>query len=188
MSPTQRRTRKNKIDQTWLPALLVTFMFLAAGCDGDSGGHRSTATPTAIATVAPTPAPMPTSTPTPISTPTPVRTSTPTPIPTPTPVRTSTPTPIPTPTPVRTPTPTPTPIPTPVPIPAIPGCGGQGVPINHEIVVSFNQEMDPATLDTTTFTVTGPGLTPVAGSVSYDATNNIAIFTPTSLLAVSTTF
>jgi len=62
------------------------------------------------------------------------------------------------------------------------------VPINHEIVVSFNQEMDPATLDTTTFTVTGPGLTPVAGSVSYDATNNIAIFTPTSLLAVSTTF
>ncbi len=62
------------------------------------------------------------------------------------------------------------------------------MPINHEIVVSFNQEMDPATLDTTTFTVTGPGLTPVAGSVSYDATNNIAIFTPTSLLAVSTTF
>ena len=61
------------------------------------------------------------------------------------------------------------------------------MPINHEIVVSFNQEMDPATLDTTTFTVTGPGLTPVAGSVSYDATNNIAIFTPTSLLAVSTT-
>ena len=62
------------------------------------------------------------------------------------------------------------------------------MPINHQIVVSFNQEMDPATLDTTTFTVTGPGLTPVAGSVSYDAINNIAIFTPTSLLAVSTTF
>jgi hypothetical protein len=86
-----------------------------------------------------------------------------------------------------TPTATPTPIVVSV-IPSVIGCAGQGVPINREIVVSFNQPMDPTTIDTTTFTVTGPGTTPVTGSVNYDATNNIAIFTPASLLAVSTTF
>lgn len=48
--------------------------------------------------------------------------------------------------------------------------------------------MDPATLTTTTFTVTSPGPTSVAGTVSYDASNDTAIFTPTSPLAVSTTF
>ncbi|MHB8381666.1 MAG: Ig-like domain-containing protein [Candidatus Binataceae bacterium] len=62
------------------------------------------------------------------------------------------------------------------------------MPINDKIAVGFNQAMDPATVTSSTFTVTGPGTTPVAGTVSYDATNNIAIFAPTSLLAVSTTF
>lgn len=47
--------------------------------------------------------------------------------------------------------------------------------------------MDPTTITTTTFTVTGPGLTPIAGTVTYDATNNIAIFAPTGLLPASTT-
>jgi len=135
MPQRQRQSRNIKIGGTWLPALLVAFMFLVAGCGGDSGGNGST----------------PSSTPRP------------------------------------SPTPTPPPIVVSV-IPAIPGCGGQGVPINRAIVVSFNQAMNPATIDSSTFTVTGPGLTPVTGSVNYDATNNIAIFTPASAFAVSTTF
>ena len=101
-----------------------------------------------------------------------------------------TPTPKPTPTPTATPTPTPTPTP-PVVFstnPPISGCGGQGVPINQKIAVAFNQAMDPLTITTTTFTVTGPGLTPVTGTVTYDATNHIAIFAPTGLLPASTTF
>jgi hypothetical protein len=62
------------------------------------------------------------------------------------------------------------------------------VPINRKVVVSFNQAMNAATINTTTFTVTGPGATPVNGTVSYDATNNIAIFVPTGLFAGNTTF
>ena len=60
--------------------------------------------------------------------------------------------------------------------------------INRKIVVSFNQAMNPTTITTATFTVTGPGVTPVLGTVTYDATNNIAIFAPKGLLPVSTTF
>ncbi len=49
--------------------------------------------------------------------------------------------------------------------------------------------MDPATIIPADFTVTGPGTTPVIGTVTYDATNNIAIFAPDGgLLAASTTF
>jgi hypothetical protein len=62
------------------------------------------------------------------------------------------------------------------------------VPINQKIAVSFNQAMDSTTITTATFTVTGPGVTPVTGIVTYDATNKIAIFAPTGLLPVSTTF
>ena len=56
------------------------------------------------------------------------------------------------------------------------------------IAVSFNESMDPTTITTATFTVTGPGTTPVTGSVTYDATNNMAIFAPAGTLPVSTTF
>jgi len=50
--------------------------------------------------------------------------------------------------------------------------------------------MNPATiLAPGTFTVTGPGLTPVTGTVTYDAANNIATFAPTAAtFAVGTTF
>jgi hypothetical protein len=183
MPSSRRRTRKGKIEQTWLPALLMALVFLAAGCSGESGGNGTRPNPTAAPTIAPTAtAPTPTATPVPGPSPTPIPTSTPTPIPTSSP------------TPTLTPTPTPTPTPGPAPIvvsaiPAVPGCGGQGVPINRKIAASFDQAMDPATITTTTFTVTGPGTTPVDGGITYDATNNAAIFAPTSgLLPASTTF
>jgi hypothetical protein len=48
--------------------------------------------------------------------------------------------------------------------------------------------MNPATIDSTTFTLTGPGTTPVAGVVTYAASSNIATFTPSSALTLSTLY
>src|SRR5580700_7681094 len=61
----------------------------------------------------------------------------------------------------------------------------QGVtaPVNATVNAVFSQGMDPATINTGTFTVTGPGTTPVNGAVSYDATSNVATFTPASNLS-----
>ena len=56
------------------------------------------------------------------------------------------------------------------------------------ITATFNKVMAPASISSGTFTVTGPGATIVTGKVSYDATDQIATFTPTSDLAASTTF
>jgi hypothetical protein len=68
------------------------------------------------------------------------------------------------------------------------GCGGQGRAINQKVTATFSEAMDPATIIDSTFTVTGPSLTPVGGAVTYDATNHIATFTPTSTLAPSIEF
>jgi hypothetical protein len=48
--------------------------------------------------------------------------------------------------------------------------------------------MNPLTLTTGTFQLSGPGATVVAGTVSYDAINFIATFTPTLPLIASTTY
>jgi hypothetical protein len=45
--------------------------------------------------------------------------------------------------------------------------------------------MNTATITGTTFTVTGPGVTPIAGTISYPATNQVK-FTPTVTLPAST--
>lgn len=63
-----------------------------------------------------------------------------------------------------------------------------GVAINSKITATFSEAMDPSTLVTpaATFTLTGPGATPVSGSVAYIGT--MAIFRPASFLAASTTY
>ena len=53
---------------------------------------------------------------------------------------------------------------------------------------TFPQAMNPATINTTTFTVMGPGTTPVTGTVTADTTNKIFTFPPASTLALSTLF
>ena len=45
-----------------------------------------------------------------------------------------------------------------------------------------------ASIDGATFTVTGPGSTPVAGQVTYDPSSDTAIFTPPGVLALSTLY
>ena len=59
------------------------------------------------------------------------------------------------------------------------------VPINQKISVSFNEAMDPITLNTTTFKV-AKGSVPVPGSIEY--IGSTVIFTPNSNLANSTIY
>lgn len=63
-----------------------------------------------------------------------------------------------------------------------------GVPTNRRITATFSEAMNPATINTATFLVTGPGITPVAGTVTYAAVSNTAIFTPSANLAANTLF
>ena len=70
----------------------------------------------------------------------------------------------------------------------VPAAGATGVPVNQVISATFNEAMNPATITTTTFLLTGPGTTAVAGTVAYTATGSIATFTPTAVLAFNTTY
>lgn len=64
--------------------------------------------------------------------------------------------------------------------------GQTAVPINRKVSVAFSEAMNPATISTATFTLTGPGLTPVTGTVGYSGTS--ATFSPVNDLAVSTIY
>jgi hypothetical protein len=55
------------------------------------------------------------------------------------------------------------------------------------VTATFSKSMNPATINTSTFTLTSGGAS-VAGQVSYAAATMIATFTPTVSLAPSTTF
>ena len=63
--------------------------------------------------------------------------------------------------------------------------GATGVAV---ITASFSEAMSAGTITTGTFTLSGPGPTPVTGTVSYTASTYIAKFTPTSALAPSTAY
>ena len=58
--------------------------------------------------------------------------------------------------------------------------------VNTAISATFSEAMNPATITAATFTLTGPGATPVAGTVTYAGTT--ATFTPTAVLATSTLY
>jgi hypothetical protein len=70
----------------------------------------------------------------------------------------------------------------------IPANGATGVALNQAISATFSEAMNPLTITTGTFKVTGPGGTIVTGTVSYDAIDFIATFTPTALLTAATTY
>jgi Ice-binding-like/Bacterial Ig-like domain len=67
-----------------------------------------------------------------------------------------------------------------------PASGDVAVPFDRKVYVAFSEAMDPLTITSATFTVTGPGLTPVSGTVAYVGTT--ATFTPTSNFANSTLY
>jgi len=66
--------------------------------------------------------------------------------------------------------------------------GATGICPNTVVTATFSEAMKPSTINTTTFTLTGPGPTSVAGAVSYAVSSNAATFTPTNPLATSTTY
>ena len=73
-------------------------------------------------------------------------------------------------------------------ISTIPLTGATNVPINQSVSATFSVPMNPATINSTTFTLTGPGTTPVAGLVAYAAIGNTLTFMPTANLAANTLF
>ncbi len=70
----------------------------------------------------------------------------------------------------------------------VPADGVIGVATNTQIIATFNEGIDPATISATTFTLTGPGATAVPGAVTYAVGAKTATFTPTATLPVSTLF
>ena len=64
----------------------------------------------------------------------------------------------------------------------IPANGATNVPTNQSISATFSKAMNPLTISTSTFQLTGPGATSVTGTVSYDPINFIATFMPSAAL------
>jgi hypothetical protein len=82
-------------------------------------------------------------------------------------------------------------IPVPAPptvISTVPANGATGVPINQALSATFSAAMTPASVNSTTFTLTGPGAVTVTGVVTYVAAGSVATLTPTSSLTPSTAY
>ena len=69
-----------------------------------------------------------------------------------------------------------------------PGPGATGVAVNTKVNATFSESMDPATVTTASFTLSGPGATAVTGTIAYVDLTGIATFKPASALAANTTF
>jgi hypothetical protein len=63
--------------------------------------------------------------------------------------------------------------------------GASGVPLNQIVTATFNEEINPATINSSSFILTAAG-TPVAGTVTLSGA--IATFTPTNRLATNTLY
>jgi hypothetical protein len=70
----------------------------------------------------------------------------------------------------------------------VPANAATNVPLNQAVSATFTEAMNPLTITTATFLVTGPGGTAIAGTISYDAVSFIATFTPTALFIADTTY
>jgi hypothetical protein len=83
-------------------------------------------------------------------------------------------------------------VPAPTPptiISTVPVNGATGVPINQALSATFSEAMNPATIDSTTFTLkTTTGGASVTGAVAYVAAGSVATFIPAASLAPSTEY
>jgi hypothetical protein len=61
-------------------------------------------------------------------------------------------------------------------------------PNSAVITATFSTAMNPATINTTTFTLTGTGGASIAGAVTYVASTNVATFTPSGALSPTTLY
>jgi len=71
---------------------------------------------------------------------------------------------------------------------AAPPSAAAGACPNTMVTVTFSEAMNPATINATTFTLTGPALAAVAGVVSYDVASETATFSPSASLALNTLY
>jgi hypothetical protein len=62
------------------------------------------------------------------------------------------------------------------------------VAVDQPLTAAFSEAMDASTINTSTFTLTGPGATPIAGAVSYDVGSHTATFVPGSPLTTNTVY
>lgn len=69
-----------------------------------------------------------------------------------------------------------------------PPSGAAGVCPNTVVTATFAKAMNPATIKASTFVLTGPNAAIVPGQVTYNATSNTAIFTPTGALGLNTSY
>jgi hypothetical protein len=81
-----------------------------------------------------------------------------------------------------------TPCAPPTVISVAPPNGSSGICPNTLVTATFSEAMKPSTINTTTFTLAGPGTTPVVGTVTYVVSSDVATFTPTSSLALNTLY
>ena len=68
-----------------------------------------------------------------------------------------------------------------------PQANASDVAINSNVSTTFSEAMDPLTITTANFILLD-GVTPIAGTVTYDMQNSIATFTPTNSLAINGTY
>ena len=68
----------------------------------------------------------------------------------------------------------------------VPANAATGASVSSPFTATFNQAMDPSTINTATIQVAGPGAMPVAGVVTY--AGSTATFTPASTLAGNTVY
>jgi hypothetical protein len=70
----------------------------------------------------------------------------------------------------------------------LPADGTTGVALNQSINATFSEAMDPTSITSVTFTLSGPGAVAVTGVVTYDAPGRIGTFNPSDLLSPSSTY
>ncbi len=76
----------------------------------------------------------------------------------------------------------------PVVLTRAPTSGSAAVAVGTNVQATFNENLDSATVDTSSFFLRGPGNTAVAANVTYDSASRTAILTPTLNLAYSTVY
>jgi len=69
-----------------------------------------------------------------------------------------------------------------------PGNGASGVSTGANVTAIFNEALDPATVNGTTFELQDPSMVPVSATVSFDGPSHTATLDPMSQLAYSTTY
>jgi glucuronoarabinoxylan endo-1,4-beta-xylanase len=69
-----------------------------------------------------------------------------------------------------------------------PSSGATNVPVNEAVEATFSTQMNPNTINASTFTLTGPGSTSVSGIVSYSSGSASATFTPSAALTSNTVY